>query len=156
MKKPAIFTKLGMDTTEISQYSPEMMTGGRYYYLDANRRIYINHLDMDFIERLVKLPAKLRIMVMELKDSEMEEYLKVSYESHLKIARELLKKRWRWRDTGDKTEFFVGFIRGIEKDKTQLLRQCRSKHPPSKSNLLKIIHYFTSDTSEVYIPNQSY
>lgn len=120
------------------------------YKLPNGKVIRIGKADQDFFRKLQKLPAPLKIFLMNLTDEEMSAYmLNEQRKSKLQVI-EFINKTWYWRDTGDPVPEFSE-IPGTNHTIAYYRSRVASGRKFSKNEVKAIIEFYTNDRSEVYL-----
>lgn len=119
-------------------------------YTSRNGKKYIvSPLSHGFVEMMQSAPADVKMKIIRLTEDEIEQEIFNKKQYLIKWIKDLLRKKWYWRATGDKAFFdpeFMPLQLSIPKIKYRL-----DKCLFTISELEQIIEFFVGDRSEIYI-----
>lgn len=121
----------------------------------GGRQMSIDPYDMTLLYQLRKLPVETRVMLMQMEDAELEEYLKAKRIKILARARDIFGSVWYYQETGevmgpkDVLMVFAGHLQTPESI-LKLLKIRTGSKKLSIAQLEELIHWFKNDRSEVY------
>lgn len=117
------------------------------YIMPDGKHITIGNNAIDIFHKLQRLPTSYKLTLLNVSDVEVIDYLNLIYKTKSDELKEILNKKWIWRETGERMYFnYIDEnidVLGISLTKKQIMSRLQRK-TLSCQDIVKILDHFSN------------
>lgn len=121
----------------------------RVYHVGKDK-VRINNANVLFLDKIIDLPSRWKIQLMNLTEEQMLDYIEESKKHDNDWLIELLQKKWYWRETGDDAIITADMINVDGLSPEEILKRCKSKRTLPLKKIRQAIDFYVGAETELY------